>query len=69
MAVRSALLEVPGVTRVQVSLETGEIVVTYDPRTATVDSLVAAVNETDPPLAQIQYNATVKVGPRAASTR
>ena len=66
---RSALLEVPGVTRVQVSLETGDVVVTYDPRTTTVDSLVAVVNETDGPLSPLQYNATVKVGPRAPSAR
>jgi copper chaperone CopZ len=65
--VRSALLEVPGVTRVQVSLETGDVVVTYDPRTTTVDSLVAVVNKTEAPVACVQYNATVKVGPRAAS--
>ncbi len=65
---RSALLEVPGVTRVQVSLETGDVVVTYDPRTTTVDSLVAVVNKTEAPVSCVQYNATVKVGPRAAST-
>jgi len=67
--VRSALLEVPGVTRVQVSLETGDVVVTYDPRTTTVDSLVAVVNETDGPLSPLQYNATVKVAPHAPSAR
>jgi copper chaperone CopZ len=67
--VRSALLDVPGVTRVEVSLETGEIVVTYDPRTATVDSFVAVVNKTEGPLSNIHYNATVKVGPLAASAR
>jgi copper chaperone CopZ len=66
--VRSALLDVPGVTRAQVSLETGEAVVTYDPRTTTVDSLVAVVNKTEAPVAGVTYNATVKVAPRAAST-
>ena len=66
---RSALLEVPGVTRVQVSLETGEVVITYDPRTAAVDSLVAVVNTTNGPLSPSQYNAKVKEGPRAASAR
>ena len=69
VAVRSALLDVPGVTRVQVSLETGEVLVTYDPRTTTVDSLVDVVNRTEGPLAGIQYNTTVKVAPRAASAR
>jgi copper chaperone CopZ len=67
--VRSALLEVPGVTRVQVSLETGEVVVTYDPRTANVDSLVAVLNKTDGPVSSRQYTATVKVGPHPVSTR
>jgi copper chaperone CopZ len=66
--VRSALLEVPGVTRAQVSLETGDAVVTYDPRITTVDSLVAVVNNTVAPLSWVQYNATVKVAPRPAST-
>ena len=65
---RSALLEVPGVTRVQVSLETGEAIVTYDPRTTTVDSLVAVVNKTEAPVSNTWYNATVKVEPRPAST-
>ena len=64
---RSALPEVPGVTRAQVSLETGEVVVTYDPRTTTVDSLLAVVNKTEAPVAGVTYNATVKVAPRAAS--
>ena len=66
---RSALLDIPGVTRVEASLETGEILVTYDPRTATVDSFVAAVNRAEPPLANIVYAARVKAGPRAASAR
>jgi copper chaperone CopZ len=65
--VRSALLEVPGVTRVQVSLETGEVVVNYDPRSATVDTLVAILNKTDGPISPRQYNATIKVEPRAVS--
>ena len=66
---RSELLEVPGVTRVQVSLETGEVVVNYDPRTTTVDSLVAVLNKTDGPVSPRQYTATFKVGPRAPSAR
>jgi len=34
---------VKGVTRAQVSLETAEALVTYDPKVATVDDLVSAV--------------------------
>lgn len=67
MAVRSALLEVPGVTRAQVSLETGEAIVTFDPRKVTVDALITTVNEADGPLAPKQYNAKVKAGPSPAS--
>lgn len=69
---RSALLDVPGVTRVQVTLKdlkNSEAIVTYDPRTATVESLVAAVNATEGPLAPLQYRAEVKDGPRPASAR
>jgi copper chaperone CopZ len=67
--VRSALLEVPGVTRVQVTLKNSEAIVTYDPRAATVDALLAAVNEADGPLSPLQYRAEVKDGPRSASGR
>lgn len=66
---RSALLEVPGVTRVQVALENSEAIVTYDPRTASVDALLAAVNEADGPLSLLQYRANVKDGPHPASAR
>ena len=66
---RSALLEVPGVTRVQVDLDTGEVVVTYDPRMVTVDTIVETVNEADGPLTSPQYRAQVKEGPRPASTQ
>ena len=69
MAVRSALLEVPGVNRVQVSLETHEVVVTYDPRATTAEALVGVVNRTDGPISKLQYNARVKDGPRAASAQ
>jgi copper chaperone CopZ len=65
--VRSALLEVPGVTRAQVSLETGEAIVTFDPRKVTVDALITTVNEADGPLAPKQYKAKVKAGPSPAS--
>jgi len=68
-AVRSALLEVPGVTRVQVTLKNKEAIVTYDPRTATVESLVAAVNQTEGPISPVQYRAEVKDGPRPVSAR
>jgi copper chaperone CopZ len=67
VAVRSALLKVPGVTRAQVSLETHEAIVTFDPRVVAVDALVTAVNETDGPLAARMYSATVKTGPSPAS--
>ena len=66
---RSALLEVPGVTRVQVNLEAGEAVVTFDPRVVAVDALVTAVNEADGPASPRQYRAEVKEGPRPASAR
>ena len=69
LAVRSALLEVPGVTRAQVDLETGEAIVTYDPRTVTVESLIAVVNKTPGPLPIFEYRAEVKGGRRAPSGR
>jgi copper chaperone CopZ len=67
--VRSALLEIPGVTRVQVNLESGEAIVTYDPRSATVEQLVAAVNEAEGPLSPFQYRAEAKEAARSASPR
>jgi copper chaperone CopZ len=67
--VRSALLEVPGVTRVTVSLETSDAIVIYDPRVTKVESLVAAVDAATGPQSERQYRAEVKVGPRAASAR
>jgi copper chaperone CopZ len=67
VAVRSALLKVPGVTRAQVSLETREAIVTFDPRVVAVDTLVTTVNETDGPLASRMYRAKVKTGPSATS--
>ncbi len=67
MAVRSALLKVPGVTRAQVSIQTHEAIVTFDPRVVAVHTLVTAVNEANGPLASRMYNAKVKTGPAAAS--
>jgi copper chaperone CopZ len=42
--VRSALLEVKGVTRARATLEQHEAIVTYDPRQATVENLIQAIN-------------------------
>lgn len=72
MAVRSALLEVPGVTRAQVSLvdlKGGEAIVTFDPGVVAVDALVTAVNQAEGPLSPRQYRAEIKEGPRPASAR
>ena len=63
---RSALLEVPGVTRVQVDLKAGEAIVTFDPRVVAVDALVSKVNQTDGPVSSRQYRAEVKKGPVSA---
>lgn len=59
---RSALLEVKGVTRVQVSLETGEAIVTYDPP-ATTQAMISAVAAAVP-VGDGPYAAAVKVAPR-----
>jgi hypothetical protein len=70
--VRSALLEIPGVTRAQVALvdlKGGVAIVTFDPRVVSVDALVSAVNQADGPLSERQYRAEVTEGPRPASTR
>lgn len=72
MAVRSALLEVPGVTRAQVdlvNLKGGEAIVTFDPRVVTVEALVTAIDQAEGPLAPRQYRAEIKEGPRPASAR
>ena len=63
---RSALLDVDGVTRVQVLLQEGEAVVTYDERLTTVDALVEAVNAAPGPLGPTPYGAAVKTRPRPA---
>jgi copper chaperone CopZ len=70
--VRSALLEVPGVTRAQVdlvNLKGGEAIVTFDPRVVTVDTLVTAVDKAEGPLAPRQFRAEIKEGPRPVSAR
>jgi copper chaperone CopZ len=55
--VRSALLAVKGVTRAQVTLESLEVLVNYDPRQATVQDLIAAVDAAEGPR---PYKARVK---------
>ena len=57
---RSALLAVKGVTRATVTLEGHEALVTYDPREATVEQLIAAVNQARGPADYISYHAAVK---------
>jgi copper chaperone CopZ len=69
VAVRSALLKVRGVTRVQVDLKAGEAIVTFDPSLVAVDALVATVNEAEGPLSTRQYRAEVKNGPHPTSAR
>ena len=69
---RSALLEVPGVTRAQVDLvdlKGGVAIVTFDPRAASVEALMSAVNQAEGPLSPRQFRAEVKEGPRPASAR
>lgn len=69
---RSALLEVPGVTRAQVDLvdlKGGVAIVTFDPRVASVDALTSAVDQAEGPLTPRQFRAEVKEGPRPASAR
>ena len=63
---RSALLDVKGVTRVQVSIEAGEAVVTYDPP-ATTDAMIKAV-DTAMPVGDEPYKATVKGAARPAGS-
>jgi hypothetical protein len=64
--VRSALLAVEGVTRVQVVLQQAEVIVTYDERMTTVDALIAAVDAAPGPMGPSPYRATVKQPPRPA---
>lgn len=65
---RSALLEVEGVTRVQVSLQEGKALVTYDARATGVDALVSAINGADGPQGPTPYTAAVDGAPRAATS-
>ena len=58
---RSALLDVKGVSRVKVTLEPSEAVVTYDPRQASLESLLSAVKKAEGPS---EYSATVKTAIR-----
>ena len=69
VAVRSALLEVPGVTRVQVDLKAGEAIVTFDPSVVAVDALITTVNEAEGPLSTRMYRAEIKDGPHPVSAR
>ena len=55
---RSALLEVKGVSRVQVSLENHEAVVTYEPP-ATPNAMITAIDAAMP-VGPESYKATVK---------
>lgn len=58
---RSALLAVKGVTRAQVRLEGYEALVTYDPKVARIDDMIAAVGEAEHPIeGRGVYKATVK---------
>jgi copper chaperone CopZ len=64
--VRSALLGVNGVTRAQVSLETNEAIVTYQPP-ATTDAMIAAIAAAVP-VGPLPYKAVLKSGPRPADS-
>jgi len=64
--VRSALLEIEGVTRVQVTLEQAAALVTYDARATTVEALIDAINAAEGPMGPNQYTATVKEAPHLA---
>ena len=56
---RSALLDVKGVKRAKVTLETNEALVTYDPAQVTVADLLHAVAQAQGPDVQA-YSAKVK---------
>jgi len=66
--VRSALLDVDGVTRVQVTWQEGKALVTYDARVTGVDALIAAINGAEGPTGPFQYEAAVSEPPRRATT-
>jgi len=48
------------VKRAVVTLEEHQAVVTYDPRQATVQTLIDVVGQAEAPLAGIQYSAAIK---------
>lgn len=58
---RSALLDVKGVTRAKVTLSPPEAFVTYDPTIAKVEDLIAAVGNAE---GVNPYSATVKTKKR-----
>jgi copper chaperone CopZ len=58
--VRSALLEVKGVSRARVTLDPPEAVVTYEPEKASVKDLINAVNAAEGPNGPRQYTAKEK---------
>jgi copper chaperone CopZ len=58
--VRSALLSVKGVTRARVTLENHEAIVTFDPKQASTDDMIAAVRKAKGPEGKPQYDAKVK---------
>lgn len=64
---RSALLDVKGVTRARVTLDTGEVVVDYGPP-ATPDAMIAAVNAATP-AGPMPYKAAIKANAGAGSPR
>jgi len=57
--VRSALLDVKGVKRARVTLETNEALVTYDPAKVKIADLLQAVAQAQGPDVQV-YTARVK---------
>lgn len=65
---RSALLAVEGVSRVQVMLEQGEVVVTYDSHATTVERLIEIIDAAPGPISTPQYEASVKEPPRPAAS-
>jgi copper chaperone CopZ len=62
--VRSALLAVPGVKSAKVTLDDGLALVAYNPRLASVEDLIKAVNQAPGPLSSIQYSAALKPSKR-----
>jgi copper chaperone CopZ len=64
--VRSALLKIDGVRRAQVSLERGDVVVTYDASKTNVEALIVALQAATGPQSPKQYQASVKEAPTPA---